>query len=186
MVPALDRARRGDARDVEEELGMKKIAKTALSAVGLYAAGITGPGCAAQEDADTEAIGVAVEQPIVGGQTASAYAEAALVDGPTFYCSGAVIAPRVVLTAGHCVVGTSSWTVRTPYASNQTAHGSSAWTQYTATGGSVNPNQIDVALIFLDAPITLSSYPKLASTEYPDGTKGSIEADTLTRTASTT
>ena len=120
----------------------------------------------------TEIAGASVTQPIVSGQTASSYLEAALVDGPDFYCSGSVIAPKVVLTAGHCVVGTSSWTVRTPFSGNQSAHGSSSWTLYESTGESVNASVQDVALIFLDTPISLSFYPPLASSEYADGTKG--------------
>ena len=112
---------------------------------------------------EEEAVGEKVSQPIVNGASASAFAEAALVNGPDFYCSGAVIAPRVVLTAGHCVVGTSSWTVKAPYASNQTAHGSSSWTSYVSSGEFVNPKTLDVAVIILDTPITMSSYPTLAS-----------------------
>jgi hypothetical protein len=123
---------------------------------------------AAQEE---EAVGEKVSQPIVNGTSASAYTEAALVNGPDFYCSGAVIAPRVVLTAGHCVVGTSSWTVKAPYASNQSAHGSKSWTSYVSTGDFVNPNTLDVAVIILDTPITMSSYPTLASAAVASGTK---------------
>ncbi|HSO31848.1 MAG TPA: trypsin-like serine protease [Labilithrix sp.] len=120
---------------------------------------------------EEEAAGEKVAQPIVNGTSASAFTEAALVNGPDFYCSGAVIAPRVVLTAGHCVVGASSWTVKAPYASNQTAHGSRSWTTYTSTGDFVNPNTLDVAVIILDTPITMSTYPTLAAAAVASGTK---------------
>ena len=122
----------------------------------------------AQEE---EAVGEKVAQPIVNGTSASAYTEAALVNGPNFVCSGAVIAPRVVLTAGHCVEGASSWTVKAPYASNQSARGTRSWTTYVSTGEFVNPNTLDVAVIILDTPITLSSYPTLASAAVPTGTR---------------
>ena len=128
-----------------------------------------------------------VSQPIVNGTPAPSYLEAALVDTATFACSGAVIAPKVVLTAGHCVASASSWTVRTPFSGNQSARGSSSWTLYKSTGESVNPSVPDVALIFLDTPITLAFYPPLASTEYPDGTiginVGRIQNNKLSNTA---
>ena len=146
--------------------------------------------CAPPEDQaaqqEEETIGEKVAQPIVNGTSASAYTEAALVNGPGFVCSGAVIAPRVVLTAGHCVVGASSWTVKAPYAANQSAHGSSSWTSYVATGEFVNPSTLDVAVIILDTPITMTSYPTLASASVPSGTKavnvGRIRNGTISST----
>lgn len=54
--------------------------------------------------------------PIIGGTTASAYPEAVLLDMykagasyPSMICSASVIAPRVVLTAGHCVGFGRGW-----------------------------------------------------------------------------
>lgn len=141
-----------------------------------FAACATGlVGCAEPEEVtqgqEQEVLGEKVSQPIVNGSPASAYTEAALISFGGYLCSGSVIAPKIVLTAGHCVADASSWTVTAPYASNQTAKGTHKWTDYTSTGESVNPNALDVAVIILDTPITLSSYPTLASSASPAGTK---------------
>src|SRR5580700_3723687 len=52
---------------------------------------------------------------IVGGTPATSYPEAVLVDlsqggQVTAACSGSLIAPQVVMTAGHCVVTFDGWT----------------------------------------------------------------------------
>jgi hypothetical protein len=139
------------------------------------AAAIGSFGCAQPGDAtsphDDEVLGEKVAQPIVNGTAATSYTEAALINTDTFICSGAVIAPRVVLTAGHCVVDAASWTVVAPYAGKQSATGTHSWTDYVPTGESVNPATLDVAVIILDEPIMLSSYPKLASSAAPAGTQ---------------
>lgn len=126
--------------------------------------------CAAEQASDGETTDTSSEA-IVNGKVASAFPEAALIDTQTFICSGAVIAPRVALTAGHCVVGANAWRVTTPFAQGQSALGHSAFTQYRSTGESVNPSTIDVAVIVLDTPITLATYPALATTPVASGTR---------------
>lgn len=113
--------------------------------------------------------------PIVNGVSASKYPEAVLIDavrwGKPWRCTGAVIAPRVVLTAGHCVVGVSSSTIVAPFAagqkSNGIAHLSYDWKD---TSGYIVPDQHDVAVIVLDSPIVLQSYPVVADAKVVDGT----------------
>ncbi|MBS2015984.1 MAG: trypsin-like serine protease [Deltaproteobacteria bacterium] len=130
------------------------------------------PACAEPDDAPAieETIGEQVSQPIVGGTPATTYLEAALINMPGTICSGAVIAPQVAITAGHCVVGNTSFTVTTPFSGNQTARGKSTWTEYVDGGEFVDPNSLDVAVIVLDRPINLAFYPPLASAIQPNGT----------------
>ncbi len=118
-----------------------------------------------------ETVGEQVSQPIVNGTPATTYLEAALVDMTSTICSGAVIAPYVALTAGHCVVGNSSFTVKTPFAGGQTAHGKSTWTDYVDGGSYVNASTLDVAVIVLDRPIELAFYPPIASAMQAAGTQ---------------
>jgi hypothetical protein len=121
---------------------------------------------------------VPVSAPIVGGTTASAYPEAVLLDMytagasyPSSICSAAVITPRVVLTAGHCVTGFVKWRVKAPFAGNQSAYASSGGTfDWSGTSSSVDPNKHDVGLVYLDTPINLTTYPTVASAGSAEGT----------------
>jgi hypothetical protein len=103
---------------------------------------------------------------IVDGALASRHEHAALLDielttGQMAACSGSVIAPRVVLTAGHCVVGSRGFRVKAPFAGQQRARGLGMVYDYVDTTRQVNPEQHDIGLVFLDKPIVLTTYPRL-------------------------
>lgn len=146
-----------------------------LSVLSL-AAGLAPSGCLsevpddlAQEDEQTGQASQEIKNPTT---VASAYPEAVLLNGRKQTdpenifraCSGSVIAPRVVLTAGHCVLGKSEWQVTAPHAGNQTAASVKGIRfDYTDLSASRNPNQHDIGLVFLDKDIVLP-YPIIANT----------------------
>jgi secreted trypsin-like serine protease len=137
---------------------------------------LSAPFVACAAPAESEDVG-AEAGAIIGGKKATAYPEAALldlyVDGSLQgYCSGSVIAPKVVLTAGHCVHQITSWRIAVPYAAGQTAAGTSGATyDWTSSAETVDPTMHDIGLVFLSTPITLSSYPTLASSPVASGAK---------------
>jgi hypothetical protein len=132
---------------------------------------------------------------IIGGTPATAYPEAATIDmysnGQLIAaCSGSVIAPKVVLTAGHCVTGIpgtvpDQWLVATPYANGQQSSTTTATVyDWPGTSDDVDPNYHDIGLVFLTTAITLTAYPQLSQTELPDNSQivniGRIDNGTLT------
>ena len=136
-------------------------------ALGAGACGIEGP-----RDRDDEQEQERRPEAIIGGSEATAYPEAALIDmfingQQSSACSGAVIAPRVVLTAGHCVAGFNGWNVKAPYVGQSATSNKAIAYDWTDTSGTVNPNQHDVAVVILNTPITLDQYPSIAAEPIP-------------------
>ena len=144
----------------------------ALFCVGVCAV-IAAYGCAAETSSDDDATAAPDERvavdlaPIVGGTKTTAYPSAALLNmkaanGATYACTAAVIAPKVVLTAGHCVDGMVAWDVFANGSLRSSTKGETFdWKENGAT--TVNPFHHDIGLVYLTDPIVLPSYPTLAT-----------------------
>lgn len=144
----------------------------AMFCVGVCAV-IAAYGCAADSTGDDDVTAspeerVAVDvAPIVGGTKTTAYPSAALLNmkaasGATYACTAAVVAPKVVLTAGHCVDGMVAWDVFANGSLRSSTKGETFdWKENGST--KVNPFHHDIGLVYLTDPIVLPSYPTLAT-----------------------
>ncbi len=86
-------------------------------------------------------------------------------------CSGTLVAKDVVLTAGHCAAGAAKWSI-TARGADATSEANRAVTPWKAFGSDLShPDHADVALLILDTPIALDSYPAIATSKLADGAK---------------
>jgi hypothetical protein len=113
---------------------------------------------------------------IVGGTIAYDYPEAVIVNpqkpgGGWTTCSGVLLAPRVVLTAGHCVDNFVGWGVYSPFNDELGTLVYDAEVYDWSTGMVFNFEQHDVALVYLDQDFPLDDYPRIADEPLDAGAK---------------
>lgn len=165
----------------------------AFLAVGVT---VSASACAASEDgSDRED---QARQSILAPQrSAAAYTEAVQItvnNSFADFCTGVLVAPSVVVTAAHCVVFNpnddgagphGTWIVRAPFASGgtQTRTASSGEPMEAAFYGlnyfdydSFDQNLHDVALLYLDTPMTGVTYPDFSPARYPIGAAPAVSA----------
>lgn len=133
-----------------------------LSVIGLIA---ILSGCAAEQSEDVKEDTDSTDSDIVGGKLTSSYAAVgALTTADGFpFCTGTVIAPRVVVTAAHCLAepGTTAAGMRFalgPDANNPTSVTRVKRIQYHPSyDDQAIKNDIGVVILSNDAPVTPAS-----------------------------
>lgn len=152
---------------------------TAMAAVVVLAACMNG-----EAETSREAPVQHVEERIIGTQrSAASYPEAVQVsvnNAFSDFCSGVILAPRVVLTAAHCVAFNpgGTWTVTAPFASGgaQTRSANlaepmdSAFYALTRSNYDSHLEVHDVALIYVTSPFVGIPIPTLSPAQYPQWT----------------
>lgn len=84
-------------------------------------------------------------------------------------CAGTLLAEKLVLTAGHCVVGASTWRVEGAGKVVTAQRAVTPWKKFDSSLS--HPKHADVALLVLDDAIKLARYPSIADAPLKDGTR---------------
>ena len=77
--------------------------------------------------------------------------------------SGTLIAPRLLLTAGHMISGQSKWVITTADGKKVTGSKGMTYDWRSYESDKAHPRHHDVGVIYLDSPIKLDAYPSVVS-----------------------
>ena len=77
--------------------------------------------------------------------------------------SATVIAPRLVLTAGHMIAGQSKWVITTADGKKVTGSKGLTYDWHKYDSDKAHPRLHDVGVIYLDSPIKLDAYPQVVA-----------------------
>lgn len=136
----------------------------ALSPLALALLAPFAVGCAGEPgDEVTEEEALSVGQEIVGGSATSDYAEVgALTQFGQAFCTATVIAPRVAVTAAHCLDGVSARSIRFVLGPRAARPSAQIAVAQVAMHPSYDPFQIvhDIGVVVLasDAPVTPAAW----------------------------
>jgi hypothetical protein len=118
-------------------------------------------GCAADTEVEPSAESEAAISPEMQAGPATAVPESVQLihDNGRDYCTGVLVAPKIVLGAGHCIWD-AKYTVRAPYAPGKPSAHAVSWAVVDNRRDRV-PESRDIGLLILDKPINLATFPTL-------------------------
>ena len=115
-------------------------------------------GCSVAAPTAARAPQVKAARGFPGAVTLDAYKDGKL----TAQCSGTLIGPKTVLTAGSCAQGMSTWKVNAPYAGAGQSSVSVGGDMINWNSGEPGTKTLKwIAVVYLDKPIHLKRYPKV-------------------------
>ena len=155
-----------------------------LAATAIVLGSFGSSGCDAGETDESPEV-ASQSDDVVEGSIAHGYAEAVHINmadayGPAGVCSGALIAPTVVLTAGHCVEGFTAWYVIAPFAEGEIRRTTRAEVyDWDVSMEDYTFAKHDVAVILLDEPIVIDAYPRIAIEAVEHGSEAVVVGRTM-------
>lgn len=145
------------------ERGFSNYMWSHVGVAALLLIALAAPGCAAESEAGEAAEGSAITEAMQDGEPKDFPEVVQVLVNNTAedFCTGVLVSPTRVLTAAHCTIA-STYTVVAPHAEGAPRRtGKKVGQVHVSSNFDAEVAKEDAAVLDLDAPITVPSYPEM-------------------------